>query len=499
MKIEIINPIIATLLLLVHYDVASADVQAVNSCVNDKKFKYKKGNNKNCGWVGLKEERRTLLCKKNSVFNKCPSTCNDDCCKDDPKFKFKVNGKKKGCSFINNTKRVEKFCKKTKILSQCPVRCDRCFSNDNCELRQYLADTGSFGYATALYEDTMAVGAFTGDGAVYIFERKEDDSWEMKQKLTAGDEGSNINLGFSVAMRGELLVAGTIKINNYAGAAYVFERKRNGIWEETQKLVGDTAVFSRFGFRVEISPNGSVIAVTSSDDKFYFYERNDSDAWQEVQKVEAPPNTSIFGERIAMTDEMAATTYRNGSPQASDQEVIVSVVSRSNDGTWTQFDSLSLGTYPLIGPNGQVLSFLGDSFLAVGTANGSNDSSEITGTVQVFKSNESKSEFQLMQTLTASDGEAGDDFGSSITFAGDVLVVGALQGNNGSGAVYFFVLNDEGEWEEDDKLVLDDGSNNDDFGRSVSASDTTVVIGANGYNSFAGAVYVSELDCNKDS
>lgn len=85
------------------------------------------------------------------------------------------------------------------------------------------------------------------------------------------------------------------------------------------------------------------------------------------------------------------------------------------------------------------------------------------------------------QMLIASDGEAGDEFGTAVAVSGETLVVGAPNhkvGNNArQGAAYVFTRVD-GVWTFQQKLTANDGAVNDAFGASVGVSGDTVVAGA---------------------
>ena len=82
--------------------------------------------------------------------------------------------------------------------------------------------------------------------------------------------------------------------------------------------------------------------------------------------------------------------------------------------------------------------------------------------------------------LTASGGEAYDNFGISVAVNGDTVVVGA-PGNDGagadSGAAYVFTRN-EGVWDDGVKLTASDGAALDYFGYSVAVDGDTVLVGA---------------------
>ena len=87
--------------------------------------------------------------------------------------------------------------------------------------------------------------------------------------------------------------------------------------------------------------------------------------------------------------------------------------------------------------------------------------------------------------LVASDGEAGDVFGSNLAVSGDTVVVGAFSddvgSNSGQGSAYVFVR-PAGGWsgllQESAKLIASDGEPSASFGISVAVSGDMVVVGA---------------------
>ena len=94
--------------------------------------------------------------------------------------------------------------------------------------------------------------------------------------------------------------------------------------------------------------------------------------------------------------------------------------------------------------------------------------------------------------LTADAAAAGDSFGWSVAIAGNTVVVGAYQYNNGgSGAAYVLRTTDGGAtYGQVAKLTAADAAAYDSFGYSVAIDGSTVVVGAHAKNSGRGAVYV---------
>ena len=109
-------------------------------------------------------------------------------------------------------------------------------------------------------------------------------------------------------------------------------------------------------------------------------------------------------------------------------------------------------------------------------------------------------DYQEVAKLVASDGAGGDEFGRSLAFDGDTVVVGANQpqywdGSSwidvGPGAVYVLRTTDGATYGQVAKLTASDGAASDLFGISVAIDGNTIVVGASQqYNGGSGAVYV---------
>jgi hypothetical protein len=84
--------------------------------------------------------------------------------------------------------------------------------------------------------------------------------------------------------------------------------------------------------------------------------------------------------------------------------------------------------------------------------------------------------------LLASDGVTGDDFGRSVSLSGDTALIGAYyDDDNGehSGSAYVFARTGT-TWTQQAKLTASDGAADDWFGESVALDGDTALIGAHG-------------------
>lgn len=118
----------------------------------------------------------------------------------------------------------------------------------------------------------------------------------------------------------------------------------------------------------------------------------------------------------------------------------------------------------------------------------------VAGAVYLYRSDDSHG--YIESKLTSSDGADNDSFGRAVAMSGETIVVGASgDGDNGSrsGSAYVYQPDGSGGYTEY-KLTASDGAEGDLFGRNVEMSGDTLVIGADGYSSLTGAVYVYRHD-----
>jgi hypothetical protein len=95
------------------------------------------------------------------------------------------------------------------------------------------------------------------------------------------------------------------------------------------------------------------------------------------------------------------------------------------------------------------------------------------------------------QKLRATDGQAGDAFGSSVSVSRTIIAVGAFFANNFAGRVYVF-SDSENSFSQTAELTASDGGMLSYLGGSVAINQDQNVIAAGsiGQNNFQGAVYV---------
>lgn len=113
-----------------------------------------------------------------------------------------------------------------------------------------------FGSTLALDGDTLAVAAPDDDasraalGSVYLFERK-DGQWRFKEKLYPPDPRDVHKFGHSLALRGDLLLAGA-ETNDSIGTVFAF-RRVDGSFRFMERLSTSESHFRSLGCQVAIT------------------------------------------------------------------------------------------------------------------------------------------------------------------------------------------------------------------------------------------------------
>ena len=117
------------------------------------------------------------------------------------------------------------------------------------------------------------------------------------------------------------------------------------------------------------------------------------------------------------------------------------------------------------------------------------------------RADEGKDDWALIKKLTASDGAAFNNFGTSVFIYDNQVAVSAPGNDDFTGAVYIFQKNQGGtdNWGEMKKVVSHDGMDGDYFGNSIAMTDQYLLIGAYGNDqngNKSGAAYLFKKEKN---
>jgi hypothetical protein len=287
----------------------------------------------------------------------------------------------------------------------------------------------------------------------------------------------------------------------------VFVRDGLGNWTEQQKLVpSDGAASDQFGFVVSVSGDTALIGARADDDKgndsgsAYVFARDGSGNWVEQQKLTASDGAlnDLFGSAVSLSGDTAVVTAFGDDDTGVDSSSVY-VFSRDSMGNWSQQQKLTASDGAAGDGFGSSVS-VDDDAMVIG-AYRDDDQGFNSGSAYVYARDGMGTWIEL-QKLIASDGALSDEFGASVAIDGDNVVVGAFRDDdNGadSGSAYVFVREFSG-WVEQGKLTASDGAAGDLLGFfSISLAGNTALVGAplnEGNGSGSGSAYVFEFGPN---
>lgn len=346
-----------------------------------------------------------------------------------------------------------------------------------------------FGFSVAMSGDTIIAGTPYEDsaaqdaGAAYVFVRINGD-WLFEQKLVAPDSGAARWFGYSVAIDGDKAIVGAPQADGNmpgAGAAYAFSRT-NGIWTSLPKIVAtDGKPSDMFGHAVAISGNSLLVGCPKSDASgvdagaAYVFAWNGS-AYAQQKKLLAAD--AAPNDHLGTAVAMDGETALVGAPDAD--------AFGSNSGAayvFVRAGTLWSQQKKLVSPNGAA----GDAFgfavdldidMAIVGAPLANAMGVDSGAAHSFV--RTGLAWNPNGTLLPLGLAADDRFGSSVAISGASAVVGALLDDTtqaNTGAAYVFTHNGS-SWSPDIEIVANDAAIGDAFGFVVAMSEGTTVVSA---------------------
>jgi len=360
--------------------------------------------------------------------------------------------------------------------------------------QQIAASDGSaydyFGNSISIDGDYALIGAWKDDvtgidrGSVYIFYRS-GTNWIEQAKLTAPDGMDEDLFGYSVSISGDYAVIGAYGDDDNgidSGSAYIFYRSGTTWFEQAKITAPDGATEDRFGCSVSISGDYAIVGAWGDDDSgidrgsAYIFYRSGTN-WIEQAKLTAPDgmDEDLFGYSVSISGDYAVIGAHydddNGSESGS-----AYIFYRSGT-NWTEQTKLTAPDGAAYDWFGYTVSINGD-YAAIG-AHWDDDNGSNSGSAYLF--NRIGTLWTQQTKITADDGSSDDEFGRSISIDGDYVVVGACHDDGNGidrGSAYIFHRNGT-NWSQQAKITASDGADFDYFGCPVSISGNHALISAN--------------------
>ncbi len=349
-----------------------------------------------------------------------------------------------------------------------------------------------YGYSVAISGDVAVAGAYRNDavaldaGAAYVSVR--DGAWSQDATLRPADLGADDRFGQAVAASGERIIVGSPRDDDLGldtGAAYVFVRTAEG-WQQEAKLLPAGGIdYGRAGQAVAI--DGDTAAI-SGGRKVFVYVRTDT-GWAQQTVLTSPTGVyDYFGCSIALSGDTLVSGAHGF--QSTYDEGRAYVFARAGD-AWSLQATLQAADGVSNDQFGFSVDVDGDTAL-VG-AWGDDDLGLTCGAAYVFA--RAGEVWTQTAKIVPDTLQSYDYFGYFVSLDGGLAAVCADGDDDvapDAGAAYVF--DGASGWAQVAKLTASDGAEGDLFG-NPSVSDGAVLVGAYGSDSLgtdAGAAYVFE-------
>jgi hypothetical protein len=354
--------------------------------------------------------------------------------------------------------------------------------------------SGNFA-VVSVYDDD--IGSDAGKGSVIVYQF-DGTRWVFMQQLEDPNGGQGFLFGFSVAISGNYIIAGSI--NDHlgtgisTGSASIF-RFNGTSWVFLQKLTdAGGANNDQFGYSVSISPSGAIVGAPHDD--------VGSNADQGSACVYSF-NVATYVFETKFTDPSGAANDQFGTSVAIDNF-------RAVVGTpWDDGPNLDQGSaiayvkivtwfgQKLTDPSGGAGNFFGQSVSVQGNelAIGSNNKAG-KGAVFVYTF-VNNIVWTLQQTILEAIVEVNDSFGESIKLSGNYMIVGMPRDERDpaddiGGAMIYIKLGSE--WSRLQYVSDPTGNDHDNFGEAVSIDGVNkrFIVGVPGFGNNGAPAYANE-------
>lgn len=355
------------------------------------------------------------------------------------------------------------------------------------------SSTTYFGQSVALSGNVLAVGArgdrtiAYGAGAVYLYERDASTGWHQVAVLHEPDPAGGQQFGSSLALQGDTLAVGAesadVGDSVNAGAVHIFVRSDNGTWNHSEVLTAPN-VDASDAFGHSIALDGNTLAISADRESsstrnletdnndldeagaVYIYTRSNAGwALSSYVKAPIPQLRGQFGYALAMADgRLAVTAIGDNSPLQIDDDPnnyrlgpgSLYLFELQEDESWTT--SLHVQEYDSAVLFGTSVDLSSDT-LVVGVSKQRAIATDLhtqEGAVRVYQRS-AQGDWELQTELVAAENSGAYSFGADVALGTSSLLVGAIYASPspssndeaplpGPGAVYFFDRHSSGNW-----------------------------------------------------
>ena len=326
-----------------------------------------------------------------------------------------------------------------------------------------------FGYAVALNNETLFVGAYRSDmsatscGAVYVFHPDvTGTSYEQEAILTSFDPSNNEYFGYALSSHGMFTAVGAYGNNDRAsnaGVVYVFSKQSNnaGFVNSARLYATDASAHDLFGSAVSLHQNVIIVGAHGDESKgtasgsayIYTYDFG-SRAWAQDAKLvgtNVGPH-DYFGYSVSVHEDIALVGAYQGDGKAEASGVVF-VFQRANRKSgnsqltgWYEISKLAPGSAHTSSYFGYAVSVF--NAVAIIGSPGDDSLNPSAGSAYAYEMGYGN-KWEVTYKMYGKGNEY-DSFGCAVSLYGSVALVGALLGDGpvtDSGTAYIFTPTDE--------------------------------------------------------
>ncbi|RNC84029.1 MAG: choice-of-anchor B family protein [Balneola sp.] len=347
-----------------------------------------------------------------------------------------------------------------------------------------LSQMQGFGQAVEISNGNVFIGEPNNihiPGAVYIF-TKDGDNWIQSNMIKAEDGDIGDSFGSSLSANGNLLMVGAPDRNDGEGGAYIFAQANDGTWSQlTMFTVASDSAISSAGSDVALGNGYAFVGIPSLGTGAVVVYKEDDGNWLQDTIIMNPDTAEAdFGSAI----DIDGMNLLIGAPTEDGGAAFVYSMDEENN--WALSGTLKYNSLTEESRFASEVAIMGD--LAVIGAYRNNS----IGTAFLYRQTEGS--WAPAGQLAAFDQNLRNSFGYSIAIAENEVLVGAVNANAGTGAIYRFPMDEDGNWTGSSRLESSGQQPGDFLGASLAADGGVVVTGLIGGDFRAGKAAILELD-----
>ena len=314
-----------------------------------------------------------------------------------------------------------------------------------------ISSDGNTAIVGSRLEDTVGSNA----GSAYIFTRS-GTTWSQEAKIQASDAQADDQFGWSVSISddGNTAIIGARLEDTTAtsaGSAYIFTRSGSTWSQEAKIQASDAQADDQFGHSVSISSDGNTAIIGAPDENTpaigagsaYIFTRSGT-TWSQQAKIQASDAQANdeFGHSVSISSDGNTAIVSSNKEDTTATDAGSAYIFTRSGSTWSQEAKIQASDVEASDFFGYSVSISSDGNTAIVSARGEDTVGSNAGSAYIFT--RSGTTWSQEAKIQASDAEADDQFGYSVSISsdGNTAIIGARFEDTtatSAGSAYIFV------------------------------------------------------------